>query len=219
MHYVEARAGEVIEFEDAFPDWDVYQHGNNKVGFGEGNDSVDNPTSVCVKLNSGERLLEVADWSDGSSSMGATMGGNRDVVVARVPFARNGDDGVLGVLKYRQGAQPSLYVKGETVEGGSNRFSSFVSETGAADEDPKPRSVRSGDPDDPHGGEEYFVNRNTGQAAHTDYYVHVYRIDHFEGEANSALTLQVSGHTPKTDTVYPADPAAANFCPNCGAAF
>jgi hypothetical protein len=185
MHNITVEEGEIIEFETAFPGFDLYQHGRDKVG-------IEGSTSVCVHYKTGGHLLERADWDSGDSGMGATMGGNRNIVIADTPFALPDDDGVLGVVEYRQGVQPSLKVNGEVVEGGSNRFSSFVSETGDVDEDPKPRSVS-----DIEGQRE--VNRETGQAVWTDYYVHAYRLDDYDG----ILTLQTSGHTPETDTTYP----------------
>jgi hypothetical protein len=56
--------------------------------------------------------------------------------------------------------------------------------------------------DDTHDGEEYEVNRLTGQAANTDYFVHVYYLEPIAGHAHAALTLQASGHNPETDTVF-----------------
>ena len=193
----------VLAWEDVFPDFEFGQHGQKKVTL-DGDD-------VTVVYNTGGHLLEFADFSDGSSSMGATLGDDRNIEV----IAPNGR--ILGVLEYRNGLQPSLKVDGKPVEGGSNRFTSFVSETGAADEDPAPQSVRSGDLDDPHGGEEYFVNRNTGQAAWCEYRVRVYYLDP-PYEDRTSLTLQHNGHTPQTDTTYPKPAVQANYCPHCGGA-
>ena len=144
MKYKEIDATQVQQFEDTF-DRPFGTHGRFKVGFGTGRDSVDNPTSVCVEYNAGNRLLEVADFSHGDSSMGATVGGDRNIVVATKPFAREEDTDcvILGVLKSRNGTQPALFEGSPLAEavGGAARFSSFVSETGAPEEDPAPREV------------------------------------------------------------------------------
>ncbi len=211
MKYVDFDTSEVIPFDEVF-DKPVFAHGKFKVGFGVNKNSTDNPVSVCVGYNSGDHLLEVADWSTGDSHQGATAGGDRDVVVADKPFAMAGDTDchILGVLQYRQGTQPKLLV-GEDLHpavGGSNRFSSFVSETGAQDEDPKPRRV-----DDGITPGEYWVNRETGHAAYGAYFVHVHRLNVNEGQSYAALTLEVSGVTPETDTTFP---ETKGYCPNCG---
>ena len=192
----------VLAWEDVFPDFEFGQHGQKKVTL-DGDD-------VTVVYNTGGKLLEFADFSDGSSSMGATLGDDRNVEV----IAPNGR--ILGVLEYRNGHQPTLKVDGKPVTGGASRFSSFVSETGAADEDPDPRSVR----DDTHGGEEYQVNRKTGQAAWCDYRVRVYYLDPWY-EDRTSLTLQHSGHTPQTDTTFPAPVEGStpnSYCQHCGGA-
>lgn len=192
----------VFAWEDVFPDFDFGQHGQKKVTL-DGDD-------VTVKYNTGGQLLEVADFSDGSSSMGATLGDDRNIEV----IAPNGR--ILGVLEYRNSKQPSLKVNGKAVTGGASRFTSFVSETGAAEEDPKPQQVADGSQP-----EQYEVNRETGQAAWCDYRVRVYYVGPpYEGR--TSLTLQHNGHTPKTDTTFPepAPPipgAEVNFCGNCGA--
>lgn len=200
MKYLKLDATQVIKWDEAFENA-FGTHGRFKVGFGVGSDSVDNPTAVCVEYNAGDRLLEVADWSHGDSNMGATMGGDRNIVIADKPFAlaEDSDCHILGVLESRNGTQPRL-LSGDPLApavGGANRFSSFVSETGAAEEDPKPREVC-----DNTQPEAYFVNRLTGHGAYRKYYVHVYRLGVVEGEAYPALTLETSGKTPKTDTVF-----------------
>jgi len=209
MYYIKTDFSKVIPWETAFPDWEFGQHGKEKVGFGVGSNSADNPTSVCVEYNAGDRLLEVADFSDGSSGMGATMGGDRDIVIADKPFAMPDDTDchILGVLQYRNGTQPELISDGAPM----NRFSSFVSETGAPEEDPAPQERR-----DNTQPETYYVNRTTGHAAWGTYYAHIYRHDVNEGQEYAALTLEHSGHTPKTDTVYPEPPATGGVCPHCG---
>ena len=212
--------GQVLTFAEAFdePSRAIYfgQHGKFKTLWGDDEDSVNNPLSICVSYNAGMRLLEVADWSTGDSSMGATAGGDRNIVVANKPFAlaEDTDCHILGVLVYRLGSQPYLLEGSPLAKsvGGASRFSSFVSATGAESEDPDPRHVR----DDTHGGEEYYVNRKTGHAAYGDYYVHVYRLNTNEGQAYPALGLEASGHTPDTETVFEAPTAVANFCPHCG---
>jgi hypothetical protein len=198
-----------IPWEEAFPDWEVGQHGQEKVGF-EGAEGAANPTVVCVAYNSGGQLLEVFDFSTGDSNTAATAGGDRDVVVSRYPFASEGESGVLGTLRYRNGEQPELYVNGEEVVGGASRFSSFNSETGAADEDPKPRMVNDGETP-----EQYEVNRETGHAAWGDYFVTIRRLES-TGE-DAPLTLQHMGHNPETDITFPKPPVSqVNFCPHCG---
>jgi hypothetical protein len=198
-----------IEFDEAF-EKPFGTHGKFKVGFGVGSDSVDNPTSVCVHYNAGDRLLESADFSFGDSPMSGMMGGDRILVVADKPFAMEEDTDchILGVLKAFNEAQPKLF-EGDPLEeaiGGASRFDSFVSETGAPEEDPKPREVR--DNTDP---EPYYVNRLAGQAAWGDYYVHIYRLNVIEGKAYPALTLETSGSTPDTDTTFPKpEPAPAH---------
>lgn len=211
MYNIEVRAGEVVKWEVAFPEYEVGQHGKEKVGF-EGMAGYPNPHSVCVGYNSGGQLLEVLDFDSGDSVHGNTLGGDRDYVIADKPFALAGDSDchILGVVRYRNGTQPKLYVDGVEVEGGASRFTSFVSETGAADEDPKPQHVS-----DEHGNR--VVNRDTGHAAWGDYYVHIVRL---EGDDETApLTLQAIGHTPKTDTTFPKPEAETQSCPACGAQF
>lgn len=200
MKYIKVDASQVQKYEDIY-DEPFGSHGKFKVGFGTGRDSVDNPTSVCVEYNAGDRLLEVADFSHGDSSMGSTVGGDRNIVVATKPFAmaEDTDCKILGVLKTRNGTQPALFEGSPLAEaiGKAARFSSFVSETGAPEEDPAPREVRDTDTPDP-----YFTNRLSGHAAHGTYYVHVYRLNPVEGKAYAALTLEASGRNPQTDTVY-----------------
>ena len=203
MRYIDApEEGQILTFEEVFGDYQFGDHGREAVGFGSSQKSDANPTSFCVEYDSGNHLLEKADYDDGTSGMGATAGGDRDIVVADKPYALADDTDchILGVLKYRQGTQPKLYMGSplEEITGGSNRFTSFVSETGAADEDPKPQLVR----DDTHGGQQYEVNRETGHAANTVYYVHGYRLNVNEGQAYAALGLQASGQTPETDTTF-----------------
>ncbi len=216
-HYIAAPSkGQVMEFGTAFPNVNFGQHGRYKSSFGVIGKSVHNPASVCVGYNAGNKLLEVADWSTGDSHMAATVGGNRNIVVADKPFAlaEDTDCHILGVLEYRQGSQPDLKVNGEKVTGGASRFSSFVSLTGAAEEDPKPRRVS-----DNTRKEEYDVNRETGHAAYGRYYAHIYRLDPIAGKAYAALSLEHSGHTPATDMVFPpeeADEPAGRYCPSCG---
>ncbi len=199
MKYIQADFSKMVDYGENF-DNPLYAHGREKIGFGSSSSSPDNPTSVCVGFGTGGELLEVADWDDGSSAMAAMSGGDRDLVVADKPFARDGDTDctILGVLKYRQGSQPKLYVDGETVPGGANRFTSFVSDDGSAESDPKPQRVN-----DSSQPEEYQVNRETGQAAWSPYYVHIYRLDVKEGRSYPALTLQSMGALPKTDVTFP----------------
>ena len=208
MRYITVDASKVIPWDEAF-ETEVGQHGKFKTGFGIGSDSVDNPTSVCVAYNAGDRLLEVLNFSHGDSHMGATMGGDRNIVVADKPFAlaEDTDCKILGVLKTRQGTQPALYVideNGDLTEaiGGSASYSGFVSETGAPEEDPKPREVR-----DNTQQEAYYVNRRTGNAAWGDYYVHVYRLNVNEGQAYPALTLETVGRDMQGEPVIFPKPA------------
>ncbi len=201
MRYIKTDFTKVIPWDVAFPNNEFGKHGGFKVGFGIGKESIDNPVSVCGKYNVGNRLLEVADFGTGDSNMGAMLGGDRNLVIADKPFAlaEDTDCHILGVLEYRIGKQPKLKVDGKYVTGGAARFSSFVSKTGAADEDPSPRKVR----DTTHGGKEYEVNRETGHAAWGDYYYHLYRLKVNEGQPYNPMSVKTSGHTPKTDTVFP----------------
>jgi len=185
----------VLTWDEVF-DKPFGSHGLMKASF----DSDD----VTIEYNSGGQLLEVADFSDGSSAHGATLGDDRNIEV----IAPNGR--ILGVLEYRNGSQPTLKVNGKTVTGGASRFTSFVSETGAADEDPKPQMVA-----DATNPEQYEVNRETGHAAWGNYRVRVYYI---EPGDHTNLTLQASGHTPKTNTVFPEPEASAGYCGHCGVA-
>ena len=193
-----------LQWEDVFPDTPFGKHGQDKVGFEYPDGSA--PVDVTVEYNSGGQLLEVADFDDGSSGMGATLGGDRNVEVSDLTGR------ILGVLRYRNDTQPQLYVGGKTVTGGASRFSSFVSETGAADEDPKPRQVA-----DDTQPEQYEVNRETGQAAWCNYRVRIYRLESNDDDA--PLTLNHIGTNPQTDTTFP-EPisAAVGYCPHCGKA-
>lgn len=200
MRYIKIDASQIIKWDEAFEDA-FGTHGKFKTGFGSSAKSPDNPTSVCVEYNAGNRLLEVADFSHGDSVQGSMMGPDRNIVVADKPFAlaEDTDCHILGVLKSRNGTQPKLY-EGNPLEpaiGGANRFDSFVSETGAPDEDPKPREVRDSTQPEP-----YYVNRLTGHAAHGTYYVHAYYIDPIEGKAYPALTLETVGRFMEVETVY-----------------
>ena len=213
--------GQILTFAQAFdePDRAIFfgQHGKFKTLWGDDEDSVHNPVNICVSYNAGDHLLEVADWSTGDSNIGATMGGDRNIVVADKPFAlaEDTDCHILGVLVYRVGEQP-YQLEGSPLAksvGGASRFSSFVSQTGAESEDPKPRQVA-----DDTQREQYEVNRKTGHAAHGNYYVHVYRLNVNEGQAYPALGLEASGLEPKTDTVFAVPTYTANYCPHCGKA-
>lgn len=201
MKYIKVDASQVLNWDDVY-DEDLGTHGRFKIGFGKGSDSVDNPTSVCVKYNSGDRLLETVGFSHGDSEMGATMGGDRNIVVADKPFAlaEDTDCHILGVLKSRQGSQPDLFEGSPLAKaiGGASWFSSFVSETGAPEEDPSPREVRDSTQPDP-----YYTNRLTGHAAWGDYYVHVYRLNVNEDQAYPALTLETSGRDMEEEVIYP----------------
>ena len=126
--------GQVLTFAEAFdePDRAIYfgQHGKFLTYFGDDEDSVNNPDSICVSYNAGDRLLEVADWTSGDSEMGAALGPDRNLVVSNKPFAlaEDTDCEILGVLEYRNGTQPRQ-LEGSPLmpsEGGSSRFSSFV---------------------------------------------------------------------------------------------
>ena len=217
MRYINApQEGQILTFAEAFGDFKFGDHGKSKVGFGSNTKSDANPTSVCVSYNAGNRLLEVADYSTGDSVMGNTAGGDRNVVIADKPYAlaEDTDCHILGLLEYRQSGQPKLYTGAdlEEIEGGASRFTSFVSATGAAGEDPKPQKVS-----DTEGQRE--VNRETGHAAYGDYFVHVYRLAVNEGQAYASLTLEASGHTPQTDTTFEEPEAATHSCPKCGHTF
>jgi len=191
MHYIDAVQNQLIKFEDAFPGREVYQHGRDTVGFGSREKSVDNPTTVTLEWVTGNRLLEQADWDSGASAGAASSIGDIDYTFM------DAEGRQLAQLQYRVGDGARLMIEGVEIDGGANRFTSFVSETGASSEDPKPHQVRGSEVQ-----EAYSLNRETGQAAKSVHRVHIKRLNVNEGQAYAALQLQVAGTNPKTDTVY-----------------
>ncbi len=213
MQNIPYKTGEVLSHPEAFDGHEFGDHGIYKTGFGDRNESPDNAVDVRGMFNAGDRLRESVTLTDGSSGMGATAGGDRDIVVSSEPFDEEGNTQghIVGILKYRQGDQPKLYAgpELEPVVGGSNQISMFVSETGAPDEDPKPRLVS-----DSTQPETYSVNRYTGLAAYRDYYWRIFRHGVNEGRYYASLTMQAGGTTPKTETIYEVPVGA--FCTHCG---
>lgn len=177
MKYIDVhpQPGQVLTWDECFDSYSFGDHGKAKVGLGSRDKSVDNVTAISGEYISGNRLLEEVGF-DSSDSM--AMGGDRVLVLADKPYALKDDTDchIVGYMEYLQGDH-------------APRISGFVNLDGV---DPDPPSKIGEDP----------VPRTTHHYPNKRYYWHIYRLKVNEGQAYAALTLEVSGHTPETDTTY-----------------
>jgi len=180
MKNIDVQPGQIVDFDEAFSPYEFGDHGKAKTGFGSRDKSPDNVTSICGSYVSGNRLLEEVGF-DPSATGG--MGGDQVLVLADKPYALKDDTDchIVGYAEYGLNSRPG-------------RLSGFVNMDGI---DPDPPMKR--DSSQPGA---YPVPRNTHHYPNKRYYWHLYRENVNEGQAYPALTLEVNGHTPQTDTTY-----------------
>jgi len=92
--YVEALPpGYIYEAEDIF-EKPFGQHGNETVYFGEkdAHPPEVNPIEICVRIVG---ALHVVNSGAFTASDSANMGGDRELIFAKHPFAQHGDEGII----------------------------------------------------------------------------------------------------------------------------
>ena len=159
----------IIQLEDAYPGYQIGQHGKVKAMFGESGSSLANPTSVCIEFETpGNREEEVGFYAGDQFA----MGGDRVVVISSEPFAKMDDEGIVGYMEYLNGKP-------------APRLSCFVNDTA---EDPKPPLVR----DSTQPGA-YPVPRTTWLKPNRTYFAHLYRLEVRSDGMHNPLVLEING--------------------------